>query len=188
MATTEDGSTVELGMVGNEGLIGVPVFLGDSTALETAVVQIPGDAFRVRVDHFKKALVHCGILHDAVQKYVLFLFRHICQTAVCNRLHLLRKRLCSRLLMIQDRVDRAVLPITQEFLAQVLGTSRTQVNMSLKGLRDSGLVQYGRGKIEIVNRPGLKAAACECYESLKLLGDLAEIRDQPHQADARLCR
>lgn len=163
----EDGQAVEVATVGNEGMIGLPVFLGADKSLQQAFAQIPGDAMRMRVDVFKDKVTPGSSLHHLLQRYTQVLFNQVAQSAACNRLHSIEER-CSRwLLMTQDRVGKDQFPLTQEFLSQMLGVRRASVTVVSGILQKAGLIQYTRGKITILDRVGLEAASCECYSIIK---------------------
>jgi CRP-like cAMP-binding protein len=163
----EDGGSVEVGMVGNEGMFGVSVFLGSiSTPLE-AVVQLPGDGLRMRADALKKEFKKGGQLQDLLLRYTQAFIIQISQTAACNRAHPTDGRLVRWLLMCQDRAHSKDLDLTQEFIATMLGTRRAGVTEAAGQLQQSGLITYKRGHITILDRQGLEAASCECYQIVK---------------------
>jgi CRP-like cAMP-binding protein len=159
----EDGGTVEVGMVGNEGMFGVSVFLGSvSTPLE-AVVQMPGDSLRMRSDVLKREFKKCGQLHDVLLRYTQAFITQVAQTAACNRAHVTDGRLAKWLLMCADRAHSKELELTQEFIATMLGTRRAGVTEAAGRLQGAGLISYRRGRITVLDRAGLEAASCECY-------------------------
>jgi CRP-like cAMP-binding protein len=167
VALFEDGGSVEVGMVGNEGMFGVSVFLGSvSTPLE-AVVQLPGDALRMRADVLRREFRKGGQLQDMLLRYTQAFITQIAQTAACNRAHQVEGRLAKWLLMCADRSHTRQLELTHEFIGTMLGTRRagiTEASMLLKG---AGLIDYTRGKVTIIDREGLEAASCECYPTMK---------------------
>lgn len=163
----EDGTIVEVATIGNEGMAGLPVFLGADKIPGMAIAQIPGDAWKMRVDVFKDKVTPSSPLHDLLQRYTQALFNLIAQSAACNRLHSAEERMCRWLLMTQDRVEQDSFPLTQEFLSQMLGVRRPTVSVTAAILQKAGLIGYSRGKITILDREGLKAACCECYEIVK---------------------
>jgi CRP-like cAMP-binding protein len=165
--TTEDGSTAEMGLVGNDGVVGVALFLGGDTTPNRAVVQIAGDAFRMKAKILKAEFARGGALHDLMLRYTQALLTQISQTAVCNRLHSMEKRLCRWLLLCHDRLKSDELLMTQEFIANMLGGRRESVTVAAGRLQDAGLVQYARGHITLLSREGLEAAVCECYRIVK---------------------
>ena len=163
----EDGATVEVGMVGNEGMFGVGVFLGSiSTPLE-AVVQLPGDAFRMRADVLKKEFSKGGLLHDLLLRYTQAFITQIAQTAACNRVHPTDGRLARWLLMCADRAHSQELQLTHEFIATMLGARRAGVTEAAGQLQNKGVIKYRRGHITIVDRQGLESISCECYPAVK---------------------
>jgi CRP-like cAMP-binding protein len=167
VSTFEDGASVEVGMVGNEGMFGVCVFLGSiSTPLE-AVVQLPGDGLRMRADVLRKEFNKGGQLQDLLLRYTQAFITQIAQTAACNRAHPVEGRLVRWLLMCQDRSHSKDLKLTQEFIATMLGTRRAGVTEAAGQLQARGLIQYKRGHINILDREGLEAASCECYQIVK---------------------
>ncbi|MDZ4876468.1 MAG: hypothetical protein CLLPBCKN_005888 [Chroococcidiopsis cubana SAG 39.79] len=163
----EDGTAVEVGTVGNEGMVGLPVFLGSNKIPGQALAQIPGEAWRMRVDVFKDKVIPGSALHDLLQRYTQALFNLISQIAACNRIHSVEERFCRWLLMTQDRVGSDEFPLTQEFLSQMLGVRRPTVSLSASVLQKAGLIRYVRGKMTILDREGLEASSCECYMIIK---------------------
>jgi CRP-like cAMP-binding protein len=167
VSTFEDGASVEVGMVGNEGMFGVCVFLGSiSTPLE-AVVQLPGDGLRMRADVLRKEFKKGGQLQDLLLRYTQAFITQIAQTAACNRAHPADGRLVRWLLMSHDRSHYNELELTQEFIATMLGTRRAGITEAAGQLQAKGLIKYRRGHITILDRKGLEAASCECYVILK---------------------
>ncbi|HEV2914427.1 MAG TPA: Crp/Fnr family transcriptional regulator [Pyrinomonadaceae bacterium] len=167
VSTFEDGGSVEVGMVGNEGMFGVCVFLGSiSTPLE-AVVQLPGDGLRMRADVLRKEFKKGGQLQDLLLRYTQAFITQIAQTAACNRVHPIEGRLVRWLLMCQDRSHSEELGLTQEFMATMLGTRRAGITEAAIQLQALGLIKYHRGHITILDREGLEAASCECYPIMK---------------------
>jgi CRP-like cAMP-binding protein len=167
VSTFEDGASVEVGMVGNEGMFGVCVFLGSiSTPLE-AIVQLPGDGLRMRANVLRKEFNKGGQLQDLLLRYTQAFITQIAQTAACNRAHPTSWRLVRWLLMCQDRSYSRELDLTQEFIANMLGTRRAGVTEAAGQLQDRGLIKYHRGHITILDREGLEASSCECYPIVK---------------------
>jgi CRP-like cAMP-binding protein len=171
----EDGRGVEVGMVGNEGLFGVSALLGSAATPLEAVVQLPGDALRVRAGLLRQEFKKCGALHDIVLRYTQAFIIQIAQAAACNRAHHTEGRLAKWLLMCQDREGSGELALTQEFIATMLGTRRAGVTEAACALQSAGMISYRRGHITIADRAGLEAASCECYpvvrqEFARLLG------------------
>lgn len=163
----EDGTAVEIATVGNEGMVGIPVFLGADTIPGKAFSQIPGTAMRMKADVFKEKVNQGNPLHNLLQRYTQALFNQVAQSVACNRLHSIEERCCRWLLMTRDRVESDEFPLTQEFLSLMLGVRRPSVSVVAAILQKAGLIRYSRGKITILDREGLEAATCECYRIVK---------------------
>jgi CRP-like cAMP-binding protein len=163
----EDGGSVEVGLVGSEGIIGLPVALGDDVSPNHAIVQIADGAMRMDVGAFRKELARGGRLQSLLLLFALALNKQVAQTAACNRSHHVGDRLARWLLMCQDRVEGDELHLTQEFIAQMLGTRRSGVSEAAILLQAAGLIRYSRGHITILDRERLKEFACECYEVVR---------------------
>ena len=163
----EDGSTVEAGAVGREGMVGVPILLDARTTPMETLVQIPGEAIRVKAEVIKKAFDSGDALHDLLNRYIHMLFIGASQTAACNRRHHVESRLCRWLLMSSDGIGSDELALTQEFLATMLGVRRAGVTQAALNLQEAGMIDYTRGRINILDRERLEAAACECYHMVK---------------------
>ena len=171
-----DGNSVEAGMVGNEGMFGVNVFLGSVTAPLEAMVQLPGDALRMRADVLREEFKRGGPLQDLLLRYTQGFIFQIAQTAACNRAHPIDGRLAKWLLMSQDRAQSDQLQLTHDFIATMLGTRRAGISEAAGKLQDKGIIRYRRGSVQILDRPRMEAHSCECYEIVKqefdrLLGD-----------------
>jgi CRP-like cAMP-binding protein len=164
----KDGATIEVGLIGRDGMVGIPVLLGDDIAFEEAVVQIAGGAMRMRSSVLKQWLKkrHSPLL-TLLLLYTRTLMKQVTQIAACNRRHTVEKRLSRWLLMCRDRMDSDKLPLTQESISNMLGTRRAGVSNAATGLQDEGFIQYSRGHINILKRDGLEAFACECYAAIK---------------------
>jgi len=158
-----DGTTAEMGLVGNEGVLGVALFLGGDSTCSRALVPIAGDALRLPANLLQEEFAHAGELQHVLLRYALTLITQISQTAVCNRLHSVEQRLCRWLLLCHDRKNRSELLMTQELIANMLGGRRESVTIAAGHLQDAGLIHYSRGHIRIVDRVGLESASCECY-------------------------
>ena len=163
----EDGSSVEAGSVGREGMVGVPVILGADTTPMQTLVQIPGDTWRIESTLLRAEYEKRGALHELLNRYVHTLFIIASQSAACNRRHSVDQRLARWLLMSSDGIGSHELPITQEFLATMLGVRRAGVTEAAHKLQEGGLIRYTRGFVEIVDRPSLEEAACECYHMVR---------------------
>ena len=159
----DDDTMIEVATVGNEGFVGVPIFLGATSMPGQAFCQVPGEAFRMEVGAFQRASESVGELREVLRRYVQGLFNQIAQSAACNRVHSIDERCARWLLMTHDRVGADTFPLTQEFLAQMLGVRRTGVSAAASILQKAGYVRYSRGVMTITDRAGLASAACECY-------------------------
>jgi len=167
VSLAETGATVEVGVVGNEGMVGMPVFLGAGTTPHLALVQAKGNAMRMKAEVLKQEFERKGVLHDLLLRYVNALFIQASQSATCNRLHTIESQLCRWLLTTQDRLQTDRLELTQEFISRLLGARRSGVTVAAGHLQKEGLISYSRGKIAIRDRQRLEAAACECYRVIK---------------------
>ena len=159
----DSGSTLEVGIIGNEGMVGTPVFLGSERSPTRAIAQIPGEALRMEAKVFQKEMRRGGPLHGLVQRYTQTMINQISQSIVCNHRHSVEKRMCRWLLMSHDRVGADEFPLTHEFLAQMLGVCRPTVTAVAGSLQKTGLIIYHRGRITVLHRKGLETASCECY-------------------------
>jgi len=163
IATMDNGMEVEVATTGNEGMLGIPVFLGtDQTPLK-AFSQVPGDALRLPVSDFRKYVEDEPELVRILHRFAEALMMQISQSTACNRAHPIEQRCCRWLLMTHDRTGRAEFTLTQEFLAQMLGVRRATVGEVASGLQEAKLIQYSRGLIKILNRRGLEKRSCGCY-------------------------
>jgi CRP-like cAMP-binding protein len=167
ICTFEDGKSVEAGMVGNEGMFGVCVFLGSVTAPLEAIVQLPGEALRMRAEVLREEFKRGEHLQDLLLRYTQGFIIQIAQTAACNRAHPIDGRLAKWLLMCQDRAQSGQLQLTHEFIATMLGTRRAGVSEAAGKLQDEGVIRYRRGDIQILDRQKMESYSCECYELVK---------------------
>ena len=165
--TMRDGRTVEIGVVGTEGVTDSHSLFGLNKAPLDAVVQVAGTAFRIRRDALKNHMAEDGALREVLEKYAIFALLAFAQTAACNRLHHLEARCCRWLLIAHDSALSDTFPLTQEFLAMMLGVQRAGVSIAASFLQKAGLIQYRRGQVTITNRHGLEDAACECYGDMQ---------------------
>jgi CRP-like cAMP-binding protein len=165
--TMENGSIAEMGLVGNDGVVGIALFLGGETTPNRAVVQIAGDALKMSARVLREEFARSGPFHQVLLRYTQTLITQISQTAVCNRLHSVEQRLCRWLLLIQDRTNSEELPMTQEFISSMLGGRRESVTVAAGRLQAAGLIHYSRGHIRILDRNGLERHVCECYQIVK---------------------
>jgi CRP-like cAMP-binding protein len=161
--STEEGAIADMGLVGNDGVVGIALLLGGDTTSHRAVVQIGGEAFRVSASALKLEFRRGGPVQHLLLHYMQALITQISQTAVCNRVHRLEKRLARWLLLCHDRAKSDELLMTQEYVANMLGGRRESVTVAAGHLQDAGVIRYARGHIWIVDRKGLEARACECY-------------------------
>ena len=162
------GGAVEVGTIGNEGLVGTPVFLGTEKSPMRAFCQVPGEGLRMTADDFRREAVgRAGPLQELVRLSTQALVTQISQTVACNHLHSIQERMCRWLLMTHDRVGVDEFLLTQEFLAQMLGVRRPSVSVVAGLLQNAKLIQYVRGRMTIRNREGLEKEACECYEVVR---------------------
>ncbi len=159
----KNGKTAEAGIVGNEGFTGTLAAVGLSRSTLQAVIQITGDGFRVEVGALQKALESAPQLQLMLSRYAAIRGMQVAQTAACNRLHDIERRLARWLLMTQDRVDSGLLPLTHDFLATMLGTDRPTVSLAAGVLQRKKIIEYTRGAVKILNRKKLEDSACECY-------------------------
>lgn len=167
VSTMEDGSTIEVGLVGREGMAGLPTLLGGLSGTHRAFVQVAGDAMQISAAVIKREFDRGGALQALLLRYVQASFSQTAQTAACTRFHTIEKRLARWLLSVSDCVDSEDFALTQEFIADMLGTRRSGVTVAASTLQDAGIIRYSRGKISIVDRPALETASCECYRVIK---------------------
>jgi CRP-like cAMP-binding protein len=165
--TMEDGMTAEVGLAGNDGVVGIALFLGGDTTPSRAVVQIAGKAVRLKARVVKEEFKRGETFQLFLLRYTQALITQISQTAICNRLHPVEQRFCRWLLLSHDRVKANELVMTQELIASMLGGRRESVTVAAGRLQEQGLIQYVRGRITILDRPGLEANVCECYEVVR---------------------
>jgi CRP-like cAMP-binding protein len=166
LVVMREGQTIEIATVGSEGAVGTCAALGHRRAFTRAVVQVPGLAWSVSASLLQRALAQSERMRDVVLRYRDSLMAQVLQTAACNALHPIEGRLARRLLQTADRIPADLLPLTQDMLAQILGVRRTTVTAVAQKLQADGLIRYRRGRIEIADRRGLEAQACECYEAI----------------------
>lgn len=168
VAELRDGSPVEIATIGNEGMTGLSIFLRTDWLPYRAFVQVPGRALRVEAEVLERELERDDALVDVLRRHTQALLTQVAQSVACNRMHAVEERCARWLLMTHDRVHRAPqFPMTQEFLATMLGVRRATVTVAAGMLQRAGLIRYTRGKITVVDREGLEAASCECYASVR---------------------
>ncbi len=163
----EDGASAEIAVVGNEGILGISLFMGGDTTPSRAIVQSAGHAFRLRAGLLKDEFGRFGPTMHLLLRYTQALITQMAQTAVCNRHHSVDQQLCRWLLLSLDRLASNELSMTQELIANMLGVRREGVTEAAGKLQDAGLIRYARGRITVVDRPGLEARSCECYQVVK---------------------
>jgi CRP-like cAMP-binding protein len=163
----ENGASAEMGMAGNEGLVGVALFMGGNTMPNRAVVQSAGGAVRMKARVLRDEFARGGAFQRLLLRYTQALLTQMSQTAVCNRLHAIEQQLCRWLLLSHDRLKSNELVMTQELIAGMLGVRREGVTAAAGRLQEQGIISYVRGRIRIHDRRGLEASACECYKVVK---------------------
>lgn len=186
--TTSDGRGAEVGTIGNEGLVGLPICLGDRDAPSAVYVQVPGTALRMDAGLFRGELERNPPLNLVMLRYAHAFFNQVAQSAACAHLHRVEQRCCRWLLMTRDRMPSGDFLLTHEFLGMMLGVRRTTVTDVMGALQKAGLVRYRRGHVTILDQAALRYRACECYdisrlEFDRLLGDspLAPRTDKKHR-------
>jgi len=182
--TTKSGASAEMGVVGNDGVVGVALYMGGSTQPNRALVQIAGDALRMKAHALRAEFARRGRLQWLLLRYAQALLTQISQTAVCNGLHSVEQRLCRWLLLCDDRVSIGELPLTQSIIAMMLGVRREAVTAAARRLQAAKCISYSRGRIALLDRRGLENRVCECYEvvrreSERLLGIKKGVRSPP---------
>ncbi|HJS22752.1 MAG TPA: Crp/Fnr family transcriptional regulator [Pyrinomonadaceae bacterium] len=166
LSTTETGSTVEVAMVGNEGIVGLPVILKNSMIPYEVAVQTETDAYRIKAEDLQEEFNKGEALQELILRYLNVLIAQISQSALCHRFHTVEKALGGWLLMVQDRLNTQSLNLTQENISHALGVPRTGVTMAAGTLQRAGLIRYSRGKIMILDRERLEDNSCECFRSI----------------------
>ena len=163
----EDGASAEIAIVGNEGILGISLFMGGETTPSRAVVQGAGFGFRLKAQLLKDEFARFGPMLRLLLRYTQALITQMSQTAACNRHHSVDQQLCRWLLLSLDRLATNELVMTQELIANMLGVRREGVTEAAGRLQGAGLIRYRRGRISVLDRPGLEARACECYQVVK---------------------
>ena len=167
----ENGASAEIAVVGNDGLLGVALFMGGETMPNRAIVQSAGEAFRLRGEIVKDEFARSGAVQRLFLRYTQALITQMAQTAVCNRHHSISQQFCRWLLLSLDRLDSTDVRMTQELIANMLGVRRAGVTETAQKLQDEGVIRYTRGLIEVLNRRALEAQVCECYTVVKRESD-----------------
>jgi CRP-like cAMP-binding protein len=163
----EDGASAEIAVVGNEGILGISLFMGGNTTPSRAIVQSAGHAYRLAADLLKNEFERYGPTMHLLLRYTQALITQMAQTAVCNRHHSVDQQLCRWLLLSLDRLASNELSMTQELIGNMLGVRREGVTEAAGNLQRAGLIEYHRGKITVINRPGVEKRSCECYQVVK---------------------
>jgi CRP-like cAMP-binding protein len=164
---TREGNSTEISIVGNEGFVGIALFMGGNSTPSRAVVQSTGNAYRLSSRKFKEELGHHGELQELMLRYIQSLFTQMAQTAVCNRHHSINQQLCRFLLLMLDRLSDNHLFLTQELIANMLGVRREGVTDAAGKLQKLGVIEYTRGRITVLDRAELENLTCECYTIVK---------------------
>ncbi|HJV68464.1 Crp/Fnr family transcriptional regulator [Ideonella sp.] len=163
----EDGASAEIAVTGNEGIVGISLFMGGESTPSRAVVQSAGQGYRLRAATMLEEFNRAGPVMHLLLRYTQALITQMAQTAVCNRHHSLDQQLCRWLLLSLDRLQGSELIMTQELIANMLGVRREGVTEAALNLQKLGLIRYARGHISVLDRPGLEARTCECYEVVR---------------------
>jgi CRP-like cAMP-binding protein len=169
LTSMQEGPGVEIATIGNEGMVGHPLFLGSETmpAREFSQVQVPGEVLSMEAAAFQGLIASDGSVREVIQRYVQALFSQVSQQVACNGLHSVEERCSRRLLLTHDRVQSDEFPLTQEFLSQMLGVRRASVTLAARALQKAGFIEYRRGRLKILDRAGLEQASCECYQLIR---------------------
>ena len=166
--TMANGQATEVGTIGSEGIVGLPLLFGDDRAPTSVYVQVPGAGLRMKATPFKRELALSASLRTVMLRYAHAFFNQVAQSAACNHFHPIQQRCCRWLLMTHDRMQSDEFLLTQEFLAMMLGVQRTGVTAAASALQREGLIRYRRGNVTILDRRGLERRSCECYGVSKL--------------------
>ena len=176
-----DRSAIETATIGCEGIIGLPVYLGVDAVPEQAFVQVPGEALRIPSQQFRTLAPRMPVLQQKLDRYAVCVFTLAAQCSGCNRAHTMEQRCARWLLMVHDRMPGDEFELTQDFLSQMLGVRRATVSETASELQEAGLISYSRGRIVIVDRPGLERVVCECYGIIRsTFARILEGRDEPN--------
>jgi CRP-like cAMP-binding protein len=163
----DDGNMIEIATIGNEGMVGHNILFSHNEATNQIIIQVPGEALRMDANILKQETTNDGPLRRLLLRYNAALFAQVSQSVACNGLHNVQQRCCRWLLITLDRMESNVVPLTHEFLAVMLGVRRASVSEVLRPLHEKGLVNNGRGAIDILDRSGLEKLSCECYRKVK---------------------
>ena len=168
LAVMREGNGVETATIGREGAVGVTAGLGSHRSPSRAVMQVEGDVSQISPAKFRAAVGRSDALRELVVRYNDVQLALVQQTAGCNALHHVEQRLCRWLLQTRDRCESDAVPLTQEFLSEMLGVQRTSVTAIARSLQSTGLIKYRRGRIDIIDREGIERKSCECYETVRM--------------------
>lgn len=183
--TMANGQAAEVGTIGNEGMVGLPLLLGDDRAPTSVYVQVPGAGLRMTAARFSAELARSASMRMVMHRYAHALFNQVAQSAACNHFHSLEQRCCRWILMTHDRMQSDDFLLTQEFLAMMLGVQRTGVSVAAGALQRAGLIRYSRGVVTILDRRRLRQRACECYGLSKREFDRLLGKPPTHAGKAR---
>ena len=164
VAIMENGSTIEIGVIGNEGMVGLPIILDTGYTNSTALVQVGGDGCKISAGRLQEEIERGGALKRLLMRYIQARFIQLGQTAACNRYHTVEQRFARWLLSVRDNIQKDEFQLTQQFISQMLGVRRTGVTEVAVKFQKAGIIEYKRGFIRIVSPQRLQAATCECYE------------------------
>ena len=170
-ALTDGGESVEVGVIGREGMAGVAALLGQAQMAHSVIMQGPGAGLRIRVGPVREEFLKGGPFSQLIHSFIYMQMVQMAQSVLCNRLHPVEARMARWLLTASDRTQSETLLLTQEFLAQMLGSRRSTVTVAAGQLQREGFIDYTRGRVRLVNRPGLEAKACECYQIVRATYD-----------------
>jgi CRP-like cAMP-binding protein len=165
--TMANGSAAEVGTIGNEGVVGLPILLNDTTSPTTVYVQVPGTGLRMNATDLRRELDRSSSMRAVMLHYTHAFFNQVAQSAACNHFHTLQQRCCRWILMTHDRMHADEFLLTQEFLAMMLGVQRTGVTIACRALKTAGCIRYVRGKLTVLDRRKLEKLSCECYRVSK---------------------
>jgi CRP-like cAMP-binding protein len=168
VSSTGKGAEVETGIVGPEGASGIALFHGVPLSYDRGVVQVAGEGHMLAADQLAELVDTCPSLRAGLHRFSYGLTALTAYASACNRRHTIDRRLARWLLLVQDRVQKPVLPLTHQFMAQMLGVRRSSVTIFADELRAAGLIQYTRGNVTVIDRPGLERAACDCYRAMQV--------------------
>lgn len=166
VSVTEGGATIEVGLVGYEGMVGIPIILGSNKSPYQAEVQVEGDALKMKAEVIREEFSGNSLLRGLLLRYTYILLAQLSQSALCNRFHTMEERLCRWLLVTCDRVKSPRFKLTQEDLSHMMGSHRPNVSVAARSLQQAGLIHYSRGQVTILDAPRLEESACECYRIL----------------------